>query len=151
MRVADRAGQNRLLSSCKALVVSVRSWLPLADAASGWIHRLWILVTTPFFASVLLAIWFSLTGAMVSQADQPSGWQVVGQIGGPTQAVAVQGRYAYVGVGLRLVVLDVTNPVTPTEVGATTPFPYFVEDVAVSGERVYVAAGGAGLRVVDIP
>lgn len=83
-------------------------------------------------------------------SDPPSTWQVVGQIGGPTQAVAVQGDYAYVGVGLRLIVLDVTNPSTPTEVGATAPFPYFVEEVAVSGTRAYVAAGGAGLRVVDV-
>ncbi len=77
-------------------------------------------------------------------------WQMVGQIGGPTQAVAVQGNYAYVGVGLRLVVLDVSNPITPSEVGSTTPFPYFVEDIAVSGTLAYVAAGGAGLRVVDV-
>lgn len=75
---------------------------------------------------------------------------MVGQIGGPTQAVAVQGNYAYVGVGLRLVVLDISNPVTSTEVGSTTPFPYFVEDVVVSGTLAYVAAGGAGLRVVDV-
>jgi len=77
-------------------------------------------------------------------------WQVVGQIGGPTQAVAVQGDYAYVGVGLRLVVLDVSNPITLTEVGSTTPFPYFVEDIVVSGTLAYVAAGGAGLRAVDV-
>jgi len=79
-----------------------------------------------------------------------STWRLAGQIGGPTQAIAVQGSYAYVGVGLRLVVLDVSNPPTPTEVGSTTPFPDFVEDVVVSGTSAYVAAGGGGLRVVDI-
>ncbi len=82
--------------------------------------------------------------------DPAAGWRIVGQIGGPTQAVAVQGQYAYVGVGLRLVVLDVSTSITPTEVGVTAPFPYFVEDIAISGTRAYVAAGGAGLRVVDI-
>jgi len=102
----------------------------------------------------------SLAQSAESRADSPvpsnetlegsSGWQVVGQIGGPTTAVAVQGNYAYVGVGLRLIVLDVSNPVTPTEVGNTTPFPYFVEDVVVSGTLAYVAAGGAGLHVVNI-
>jgi len=85
-----------------------------------------------------------------AETAQPTSWQVVGQIGGPTQAVAVQGDYAYVGIGLRLVVLDVTNPVTPTEIGSTVPFPHFVEDIAVSGTRAYVAAGGAGLHVVDV-
>lgn len=80
----------------------------------------------------------------------PSTWRVIGQIGGPTSAVAVRGTYAYVGVGLRLNVLDVTNPITPTEVGSTSPFPYFVEGLAISGTHAYVAAGGAGLRVVNI-
>ena len=102
----------------------------------------------------------SLAQSAESRADSPvllnetpessSGWRMVGQVGGPTTAVAVQGNYAYVGVGLRLVVLDVSNPITPTEVGSTTPFPYFVEDVVVSGTLAYVAAGGAGLRVVNI-
>jgi len=102
----------------------------------------------------------SLAQSADSQADSPvllnetlessSGWRMVGQVGGPTTAVAVQGNYAYVGVGLRLIVLDVSNPITPTEVSSTTPFPYFVEDVVVSGTLVYVAAGGAGLRVVDV-
>jgi hypothetical protein len=82
--------------------------------------------------------------------ESASSWQMVGQVGGPTQAIAVQDDYAYTGIGLRLVVLDVSNPITPTEVGATVPFPHFVEGVVVSGTLAYVAAGGAGLRVVDV-
>jgi hypothetical protein len=67
----------------------------------------------------------------VAAAPNPSQtWQMVGQIGGPTSAVAVQGDYAYVGVGLRLIVLDVSDPAAPVEVGSTTPFPYFVEDIS---------------------
>jgi hypothetical protein len=108
-----------------------------------WIHAC--------IAMLLLVLFLALLQSLsAAQPAQPTGWQVVGQIGGPTQAVAVQGNYAYVGVGLRLIVLDVTNPVTPTEVGSTTPFPYFVEDIAVSGTYAYVAVGGAGLRVVDV-
>ena len=87
----------------------------------------------------------------VAVAPNPSQtWQMVGQIGGPTNAVVVQGNYAYVGIGLRLIVLDVSNPAAPMEVGSTTPFPYFVEDVTVSGTQAYVANGYGGLRVVDI-
>jgi hypothetical protein len=85
-----------------------------------------------------------------TQRESLSDWQVVGQVGGPTQAVAVQGAYAYTGIGLRLAVLDVTDPATPTEVGATTPFPYFVEDITISGTLAYVASGGAGLQVVNV-
>ncbi|MBI2918848.1 MAG: hypothetical protein HYY01_12770 [Chloroflexi bacterium] len=75
---------------------------------------------------------------------------MVGQIGGPTQAVAVQGDYAYVGVGLRLIVLDISNPANPREVGATEPFGWYVEDVAVVGNTAFVAAGGAGIYIVGI-
>jgi hypothetical protein len=83
-------------------------------------------------------------------AGQASAWKMVGQIGGPTQGIAVQGGYAYVGVGMRLVVLDVSNPSDLREVGATQPFSQAVEDVALSGTLAYVAAGGAGLRVIDV-
>ena len=89
-----------------------------------------------------------LPGAAAAQ--QQTAWQTVGQIGGPTQAVAVQGSYAYVGVGSRMVVLDVSVAGELREVGVTPPFPHLVADIAVSGTLAYVAAGGAGLRVVDV-
>ena len=109
----------------------------------------WIMVSIAMSLSSLFIL--AVSALPNTTQNHQSSWQMVGQIGGPTQAVAVQGNYAYVGVGLRLVVLDVSNPVTPTEVGSTTPFPYFVEDIVVSGTLAYVAAGGAGLRVVNIP
>jgi len=42
----------------------------------------------------------------VSTRDSSTSLRMVGQVGGRTEAVAVQGNYAYVAVGLRLVVLD---------------------------------------------
>jgi len=108
--------------------------------------RLWVGIG---IVSLLTSVAVRLS-PIAAALDQPATWRMVGEVGGPTQSVAVQGDYAYVGVGLRLVVLDVTNPAAPTEVGATAPFPYYVEDIALSGTRAYVAAGGAGLRLVDI-
>jgi hypothetical protein len=84
------------------------------------------------------------------KTSKPELLKVVGQIGGPTQTVALQGDYAYVGVGLRLIVLDITNPSSPKEIGATEPFGWYVEDMAVAGNAAFVAAGGAGLYIVDI-
>ncbi len=98
----------------------------------------------------LLAFLALVTRSSPAAAQSGATWRMVGQIGGPTQAVAVQGHYAYIGVGLRLVVLDISDPANLTEVGSTAPFPYFVEGVVVSGTLAYVAAGGAGLRVVDV-
>lgn len=79
-----------------------------------------------------------------------AGWEIVGQAGGPTQAAAWIGDLGVVGIGPRLVVLDLSDPHNPLELGSTTPFPYFVEDITLVDERAYVAVGGAGMRIVDL-
>ncbi|GEM_PF-2857804 len=89
--------------------------------------------------------------ARAGRAVQPGlGVGLVGQIGGVTYAGAVQGGYAYIGVGPRLVVLNVADPAHPAMVGPTGVLPDVVEGVAVLGSYVYIADGLAGLRVVDI-
>ena len=75
--------------------------------------------------------------------------ELVGQIGGVSYAVAVQGNYAYLGVGPRLVVLDISNPANPTVVGQTEVLPGVVQGVAVAGNYAYVAAGGS-LHIINI-
>jgi hypothetical protein len=103
--------------------------------------------------AVLLLMWPMPAGAARPDDTQASvSWRMVGQIGGATTCVAVSGSYAFVGVGLRLEVVDVSDPAEMRPVGATAPFPHFVEGVALDPARpyAYVAAGGAGLRVVDI-
>ncbi len=72
----------------------------------------------------------------------------VGDIGGQTYAVAVQGRYAYSGMGWRMVVVDVLDPANPTIVGTSDFFPRGVQGIAVAGDYAYVAAGG--LYIVDV-
>jgi len=128
------------------------------------IRRKWMIVTLV----VLLSSWFVLAASPMPTAAQgsESGWRMVGQVGGATQAIAVQGDYAYVGVGLRLVVLDVSDPAELREVGASQPFPHFVEDVvaeagawdspgyaegvAIADNIAHIADGPYGLRVVDV-
>lgn len=100
---------------------------------------------------VLCCLSLLLPGAShTGTRGRPAAWQVVGQTGGPTRAIAVQGTYAYLGVGLRLVVLDVSDPAQPHEVGVSAPLPHYVEHVAISGTLAYVAAGGGGLQVVSV-
>ena len=65
--------------------------------------------------------------------------ELVGQIGGATSAVAVEGRYAYVGVGPRLVILDMADPARPTAVGQSAVLPGVIRGVAVAGSYAYVA------------
>ena len=76
--------------------------------------------------------------------------ELVGQIGGLSCAVAVQGDYVYLGVGPRLVVLDVSNPANPTVVGRTEVLPDIVRGVAVAGNYAYVADGSSGLRIINV-
>jgi hypothetical protein len=76
--------------------------------------------------------------------------ELVGQIGGPTYAVAVQDHYAYIGVGAKLVVLDISDPENPIVTGQTGMLPEIVQDVVISGTYAYLADGNSGLRVISI-
>jgi hypothetical protein len=82
-------------------------------------------VFTAFSLILTLALLASASGA---QAQRPQAWRdgnpaapqqqarnvvLKGQIGGGTDAVAIQGQYAYVSVGLRLVILDISDPADP--------------------------------------
>jgi beta-galactosidase len=74
----------------------------------------------------------------------------VGQLGGETTAVTVADGRAYVGVGPRLVVLDVSDPLHPARTGESAALPGSIDDIAVSVEHAYVAAGRGGLQVFDV-
>jgi hypothetical protein len=67
-------------------------------------------------------------------------------------ALAITDSYAYlvsqVGTQEGLHAVDVSNPVTPTEVGYSHAWPAY--NVALDNGHAYVAAGRSGLRVVDI-
>ncbi|MFZ1598054.1 MAG: hypothetical protein WAW26_19580, partial [Anaerolineae bacterium] len=77
--------------------------------------------------------------------------ELVGQIGGAVNAVAVEGRYAYVGVGPRLVILDVNDPAHPVMIGKSPVLPDVVQGVSVVGSLAYVADGyDGGLQIIDV-
>ncbi|MFZ1550893.1 MAG: hypothetical protein WAV53_05790, partial [Anaerolineae bacterium] len=81
----------------------------------------------------------------------PSAWiELVGQIGGAIMAVDVQGSYAYVGSSSWLVILDVSDPAHPVRIGQSPALPGMVWAVHVLGGLAYVAAGSAGLQVIDV-
>ena len=91
-----------------------------------------------------------LTSAVATNQGMAHNVELVGQIGGASLAVAVRGDYAYLGVGPRLIVLDVRDPAHPLKVGETGLLPDIVQDVAVLGSHAYVADYGSGLRIVDV-
>ena len=76
--------------------------------------------------------------------------EVVGWLGGYARALALQGKYGYVGAGARLKVVDVSNHARPTTVGQSAFLPDLVQGVAVADRYAYLADGEGGLRVVDV-
>ncbi|MFZ1596397.1 MAG: hypothetical protein WAW26_11110, partial [Anaerolineae bacterium] len=81
----------------------------------------------------------------------PTSWiELVGQIGGVIMAVDVQGSYAYVGVGPRLVILNVSDPAHPVLVGQSPALPALVQGVSVVGSLAYVADGSSGLQIIEV-
>jgi hypothetical protein len=80
-----------------------------------------------------------------------SGLSFLGQVGGSSYAIAVEGTFAYLGVGPRLVVLDISNPANPIPVGQSRPLHGIIMDVQVSKGYAYVAAEYiGGLHVIDV-
>ncbi len=86
-----------------------------------------------FVLALNLALMSGASGAL-AQGAQPGGTgnpavaqqqaqivELVGQIGGTTAAIAVQGSYACISVGSRLVILDVSDPTKLTVIGRTDP------------------------------
>ena len=73
-----------------------------------------------------------------------------GQIGGLSYAVAISGTLAYAGVGPRLVILEISDPTQPAFLGQTGVLPGVVRGVAAAGDYAYVAAGSAGLRIIQV-
>jgi len=88
----------------------------------------------------------------MAQADlgaQDRGLTLVGQYGGELGAIAVREPYAYLRVGPRLVVVDISNPRDMVVVGQTPPTSALAVDIVVRGDYAYVAQSG-GLGIVDI-
>jgi hypothetical protein len=71
------------------------------------------------------------------------------QLGGYPGPIAVVEPYAYVGSGYALVILNVSAPSRPWHVGSL-PLPGVVRGITIEGSYAYIAAGEAGLRIVDI-
>jgi hypothetical protein len=74
------------------------------------------------------------------------------QFGRDARGIAVQGSYAYVArtEGGNLYMIDVSNPAAPSLV-ADVDIPGGDPDgIAISGDHAYLAAGSAGLVVLDI-
>jgi hypothetical protein len=76
--------------------------------------------------------------------------ELIGQIGGGIGGLSVRGDYAYVSVGPRLVILNVSDPARPAVVGQTAALSSSMDDVVVAGDYAYLAVSDEGLRIINI-
>ena len=83
-------------------------------------------------------------------ADSGENVDLVAQLGESAYAVAVEGNYAYLGVGPRLEVIDISNPTNPSRIGQSEPLPRMIYDVFIVGSTAYVANESSGLYIFDI-
>jgi len=81
---------------------------------------------------------------------QPLRLEFVGQWGGTASALDVSGTTVYLGEGPRLVVIDVSDPESPIEVGRSEPLPSVILDIDVADGYVYVAADLYGLYIFSL-
>jgi hypothetical protein len=101
------------------------------------------------------ALGLSLRGTLAQQPLEVTAPQsnvlltLAGQAGGSVKALAIEGNFAYVGVGARLVVLDINNPAKPVLLKQTEPLSGTVRDVAIAWPYVYLATS-YGIEIVDV-
>ena len=82
--------------------------------------------------------------------EQSQHVRLVDILGGYMGGVTVQGNYAYIGVGYRFIILDVSDPAQPAVVGQSGLLLDSVRDIVAAGSYAYVAAAGAGLYIFNI-
>jgi hypothetical protein len=103
-----------------------------------------------------VAVAASLSLAAGARADDGARWlrlERIRQAGGAVAAVAVPetGPYAYLGVGPRVVVVDVADSTRPRPVGQSPVLAGAVQSIALDGGYAYVAGGlRGGLTILDL-
>lgn len=75
--------------------------------------------------------------------------QTVNQMGGTVFSIAVMDDVAYVGVGPRLVTVNVADPTNPQTIAQSEVLPGLVKDIQIADGVAYLAVSGSGLWLFD--
>ncbi len=76
-------------------------------------------------------------------------FEINGQKGGKLSAIAIQGKYAYIGAGESLLVLNIEDPKKIAISGSLLLLGQ-ITDIELEGDYAYVCNGRGGLRIVDV-
>ena len=75
---------------------------------------------------------------------------LLSQTGGGGNVVFVSGSYAYLGVGVRMVILDISDAAHPQRLGSSAILPDDVTGITVVGRLAYVVYRSGGLRIINV-
>ncbi|NLI55343.1 MAG: hypothetical protein GX417_13670 [Clostridiales bacterium] len=83
--------------------------------------------------------------------QESSDWRLTGQVGGVTKALCLEGDTLYVGSGLHVMVLDVSDPEAAVVLGTSPLLPQFVESIeSDAAGHLFVCCGDGGLAILDV-
>lgn len=108
-----------------------------------------------FFASTFLVLVvlgsFVVDDAQTAVYPQSSDAdsELLKQIGGAVYGVAIRDDLAYVGIGHRLEIFDVSDPAQPASLGQTEPLAEIIEHLALYNDYA-LAATLSGLQIIDV-
>ncbi len=80
----------------------------------------------------------------------PQMLELLGQHGGSSGAIVVDGGIAYIGQGPRVVVVDISAADAPRVLGETKVLPGLVEGISLVGKTIFVVTKYGGLYSFDI-
>jgi hypothetical protein len=103
------------------------------------------------FVFVMGTVWMPIMPAHAQGQGNLSGTlHLAGSLGGWITDVAVRDDIAFIGEGLRMVILDFSDPFHPAVVGQTPPFPDIITDIQLVGNYVYATNRFGGFRIIDV-
>jgi hypothetical protein len=101
----------------------------------------------------LLLVGFLAMGSHASPIAAQRGeapTQLVGQLGGPSMAVAIQGETLYLGVGPRVAVFDISDPSAPAWKTSGPILEGLVREIVLGDSHLYVATDPDRIEVFTI-
>ena len=75
---------------------------------------------------------------------------VVGQVGGSVTAIAAMDGLAIAGEGMRLLVIDASQPERPTVIARSQILPNVIREIVLIENLAYVVVEGEGLAIFDL-
>ncbi len=136
------------ISSNKPLT-SVAARRPKSPRAAGSGHHATRAILLACMLGALLAH-VPPGGARGAVGSMGRAYRAAGQVAGAAQVIVPQGDFAWVGLGPRVGVIDVSNVEDPRLLGLSPVLPGVVSDLAIQGERGVLVTAAGSVHVLDL-